>query len=396
MAITKKQLLAPVLTLVAGAAAYMLLHATAPKPEQREGNTRPISVYTATVQEQSLALEVVTQGEVRAATELDLVAQVGGRVTWVSPEFTEGGRVDLDEALLIIEDTDYRLALSEARAQVAGTEVGVQQALADADVARKQLRNDPGASDLALKKPQVAEAKARLQAAQSRLEQARVNVARTRITLPFDGRLLSTRTNIGQYVSPGSILGRAFATDRVEIRLPLSDSQLASLDLPIGFIAAQGEALPVAFSAVVAGREQQWHGHLLRLDAAVDPDSRMLYAMAEVNDPYGKGASVNGMPMAAGLFVEAVIPARKLERALVIPPAALRAGDRVHVVNDKGRLDSRMVTVLHRNSERVVIASGLQQGEQVIVSAIRNAIPGMALLAIPQPGAEVAAAPTAP
>jgi len=169
----------------------------------------------------------------------------------------------------------------------------------------------------------------------------------------------------------------------VEIRLPLSDTQLASLDLPIGLVAAPGEALPVLFRASVAGHQQQWQGRLLRLDAAIDPGSRMLFAMAEVDDPYGKGVSSHGMPLAAGLFVEAVIPGRRLERALLIPPAALRPGNKVHLIDEQGRLQTREVDVLSRNDDRVVVGNGLKAGEQVIVSAIRNPVQGMALAAIP-------------
>ena len=82
-------------------------------------------------------------------------------------------------------------------------------------MARKQLRNENNPSDLALKKPQVAEARARLKAAQADLEQTRLNLDRTAISLPFSGRLVSTRVDVGQYVAPGSVLGRAFATDVV-------------------------------------------------------------------------------------------------------------------------------------------------------------------------------------
>ncbi len=391
MPTTIKRALGPLLVMALGLGGYAALHATAPQPDKTPADARPISVHTARVSSETVVLDVISQGEVRAATEMDLVAQVGGRISWVSPEFTEGGRIEPGEPLLQIEDTDYRLSLHEAQAQVAAAEVGVQQALADADVARKQLRNDPNASDLALKRPQVAEARANLLAAQARLEQAELNLQRTRITLPFDGRLLSTQADVGQYVSPGSVLGRAFSTARVEIRLALSDAQLASLDLPIGYSAAPGTERPVMLSARVAGREHRWQGRLLRLEAAMDPDTRMLYAMAEVEDPYGSGASPQGMPLAVGLFVDAVIGGRTVEQALVIPPEALRAGDKVHVIDD-GVLATRSVGVLHRSEDQVVLAHGLQPGEEVIISAIRNPIPGMALVAIPEPDSEVATA----
>ena len=120
----------------------------------------------------------------------------------------------------------------------------------------------------------------------------------------------------------------------------------------------------------------------MRLDASVDPDTRMLYAIAEVDDPYGANKSESGMPLAVGLFVDATIDGRRLPAAVSIPNSALRAGDKVFLVNDDGRLEMRNVQTAHVGSGRVVVSSGLTAGDEVIVSAIRNAISGMALTSI--------------
>ena len=375
------RVLAPILVLAGGFGAYALLQVSKPDPEKSEEGPRPISVYTESVTQESVVLDVVTQGDVRARTQIDLVAQVGGRIVSVSPEFTEGGAIEPGAPLLKIEVADYEIAHSQAKASVAEAKVGVEQALADADVARQQLRNTKNPSPLALKKPQVAQAKSRLVAAQAMLEQASLNLERTNISLPFHGRLIDTRVDIGQYVTPGTIIGRAFATEVVEIRLPLNDSQLAALGLPIGYTAPPDGGLNVDFSAVVAGKTQHWQGKLVRLDASIDPSTRMLYASAVVLDPYGKNTSNQGMPMAVGLFVEAKITGREINDAHIIPRSALRAGNIVFVI-ENNMLRVRSVTVAHSSPERAVISSGLEVGEQVITSPIRNPVQGMALSAV--------------
>lgn len=373
------RIVAPITVLAVSAGAYALLQLTRPEPEKNDEGPRPTTVYTATVQPYSGAIEITTQGEVRSRTEIDLVSQVGGRVIAVSPEFVEGGRIEPGVTLLQIEDTDYRLALSQAQARLADAELAVEQALADQDVARKQLRNEPGASDLALKKPQVTQARAQREAAIASLEQARLDLKRTSITLPFEGRVADTRVQIGQFITPGTVLGRVFGTELVDVRLPLNNAQLASLGLPIGFTAGPGEALPVTFTARVAGQQHLWHGSLVRLDASVDPKTRMLYAIAEVRDPYGAAVSDKGMPLAVGLFVEAHIPGRKLDRAMRIPGNALRAGNKVFVVNSEGLLEIRDVDLAHASPDSAVISAGLEPGEQVVTSAIRNPVQGMLL-----------------
>lgn len=366
-----------------GFGVYGLLHAMKPEPEKKDEPPRALSVFVQPVTRSDIPLKVTTQGEVRARTEVDIVAQVAGRVVEVSPGFVEGGVVEPGVPLIVIEPTDYEFAVLQAEARVAEAEVRVQQADADANVARYQLRDAKGASDLALKKPQVAEAQARLKAAMADLQQARTNLERTRITLPFHGRVISTSVDIGQYLTPGTPIGRAFGHDVVEIRLPLNDSQLASLGLPIGFVAARGEGLAVDVTARVAGREQQWMGELRRLDAAIDPGSRMIFGIAEVRNPYSTGVSDFGMPLAVGVYVNVEISGREIQDAYIIPRHALRAGDQVYVVNEQGRLEIRSVDVTYSSSDEAVIGSGLEVGDQVIVSSIRNPIEGMALEALP-------------
>lgn len=385
--------IAPLLVLGIGLAAYAVLHYTKPEPDKRQEMSRPVTVFVDIAKRGPVQLDVVTAGEVRSRAQIDLVAQVSGRIVEVSDEFTEGGAVLPDTPLLNIEDTDYQLALKQAQARVAEATVAVELSLADADVARKQLRNSPNPSDLALKKPQVAETRARLQAAEADLQQAHVNLSRTRVTAPFRGRMDSTYVDIGQFVTAGTPLGRAFATDRVEVRLPITDSQLASLDLPIGYVAPTGDGLDIDFSAEVARQSQLWRGKLVRLDASIDSTTRLLYAIAEVDDPYGSNASETGMPMAIGLYVNAVIHGREVTDAIRIPRKALRAGNTVFVVADNSRLDIRNVKVLHSSPQFAVIGEGLQQGEQYIISTIRNPIPGMALQAKPRGDGAIAASP---
>ena len=195
---------------------------------------------------------------------------------------------------------------------------------------------------------------------------------------------MNTRVDIGQFIAPGTIIGRAFGTEVVEIRLSLNDAQLASLALPIGFTAKPGEGLPVALTARVAGQQQSWVGKLVRLDASIDPKTRLLYAIAEVSDPYGANVSDKGMPLAVGLYVNAAIEGRELVDAVSIPSSALRAGGIVFLVTEAGRLEIRQVEVAHAGAQQIIIASGLDAGEQVVISAIRNPIKGMALAALSQ------------
>lgn len=379
-----KKIAIPIVIIAAGLVAYQLLADLKPDPPKSDEARRAIGVFVEPVRYASVDTSVTTQGEVRAKTQVEIISQVSGRVSSVSSEFIEGGKVKSGVPLVSIEQSDYHAAVSAAEARQASAEVLVLQANADADVARYQLRNETKASDLALKKPQVAQAQANVRAANADLTRARLNLARTQISLPFNGRIVDTAVALGQYVTPGRLIGRAFADDIVEIRLPLNDAQIATLDLPIGFIADANNARLVSITSTLANLQHQWLGSLQRLDAAVDPSTRMLFGTAQVLSPYGQGASKTGMPLAVGLFVSAKIAGPTLENVPVISRAALRAGNLVYVLGKEKTLEIRSVEVAYSSDTEVVIGAGLEVGELVIHSSIRNATEGMPLEIIQQ------------
>lgn len=384
----------PIGVAIAGVGIFALLQVTKPKPAPSIEPPRPTSVQVVPSIRATSRPTVVAYGEVRPAVRTELVAQVGGRITSISPSFIEGGAFGPGEVLLSIEDTDYLAAVDERQARVAAAKVDFEQALADADVARKQLAGQKDPSPLALKIPQVSQAQAALKAAETALSLAQTNLERTRLSLPFAGRVQRQSADLGQYVGPGKVLGTVFGTDVAEVRLALTDSQLTSLGIPIGFSGEGESALPVTLSAVVGGNSHYWRGQLTRLDAAIDPGTRSIYGTVRVEDPYGSGAE-GGMPLAVGLYVDAEIEGRPIIDAVQIMAEGLRAGGEVFVLDGEGLLDVRKVEVVYRNRSTVFLSSGVEAGDLIIVSAIRNPVRGMRLQAIDAAGiAESASATT--
>ena len=371
-------IIAPVLIVGLGFGVMAILHLTKPKPEERNEPPRPLALFVEEVKSETLRLDVYSEGEVSARTEIDLISQVGGRILSVSEQFNNGGQFAADEVLIQIEDTDYQIAEINARAEVARWQTILLQAEADAEVARQQLRG-LSSSDLGLKKPQITEAQAGLLAAEANLQQAQLNLERTRISLPFNSRIREKYVDLGQFVSPGTPIARVFSTDFAEINLPLSDNQLAGLGLPLGFNATEEDYVAVELSALVAGRQRSWQGQLVRISSAFDPSTRLLFAVAEVSDPYGVGAdSSAAMPLAVGLYVTAKISGKEFISAQVIPRDALRSDDKVYVVSD-GLLNIRDVQVESSDDERAVLTEGVEEGELVIVSPVRNPEEGLAV-----------------
>ncbi len=371
-----KAIAIPLLILVASVGIYQVLHATKPEPEKKEDAVRPLSLFVESVRQVDKTLNVQVTGEVRARNEIDLVAQVSGRIVRLSDAFTEGSAVAPGEVLIEIDDRDYRVAVASAEARVAEAEVRLEQALADADVARKLLIDRVNPTALALKKPQVAQARAALKAAKVELQRAELDLERTKLTVPFNGRVKSRVAGLGQFVTPGTPLGRVFATDQVEVRLALTDAQLRTLGKQMGYVAqSEAEAPRVVFSNAMAGTTHHWHGYLKSVDAAVDSHTRSIYALAVLDEPYQQDAEI---PMAVGMYVEASIAGREVSSATLIPRSALRPGNVVFTV-EEGVLRRHPVDVIFQDDEFALLNSGVQPGQDVVVSPIRNPIDGMAV-----------------
>lgn len=366
--------------------AYVVLAATQPRPERAEVEARPAAAFVAEAEASPVQLFVETQGEVTPLTEIDLTAQVAGRIAYVNPQFVDGGFFEAGEVLIQLEDADYRLAVTRAEALVAQRRQLLIREEAEAELAREEWEalGEGEASALTLRQPQMAEARAQLAAAEASLAEARLNLSRTRISAPFDGRVRQKSADLGQYAGPGARLGRVFSTERVQVRLPLTNSELAILDLPLAFQASdEAEGRHASLSAQVAGHARTWEGRVVRTDSAIDPQTRTLSAIIEVDDPYGAAAQESGAPLAVGLFVAARIDGRRLENAYSLPRSALRGSDQIFVAQRDGTLSIRQVDVIDTSAERVVVAgNALSEGDRVVISPLRGAADGMLVRAL--------------
>ncbi len=362
--------------LVGGVALISLMGAMRPNIERQEPELTPPTVFYTTTKPQSVTLDVIAQGEVRPRTDIPLTAQVSGKVVETAPAFVNGGAFEKDDLLLKIEDQDYKLAVTSARSRVAQARELLAREEAEAELAQKdyeELGRDIAASDLTLRKPQLAQARANYNAAQADLETAQLNLTRTKIEAPFTGRVRERLVGPGQFVTPGAQLGRIFSTDVAEIRLPLTDLDLAKLGLPLAFVETPETPGPSAtLTSTIAGEFHEWEGRILRTDGAIDPATRQISAIAVVDDPYGAGAD-NGTPLAIGLFVDARIEGRPYEGAFVLPRSALYDRDRMYVIGADNILDERVVTVVSSDRDTVTVTQGLSADERVVTSPLRGA-----------------------
>ncbi|WP_347330369.1 efflux RND transporter periplasmic adaptor subunit [Marinimicrobium locisalis] len=360
-----KKIVLPLGITAVGVAVIVLLVAAKPEPTPRPPaeEAANVSVAVTEAHPETLRLSVQAQGSVMPKREIDLVAEVSGRVTRVDSAFVEGGFFEGDQTLLEIDDRNYQAALLEAQSRVADAEQRLAEERGRALQAQREWRDlgDENANNLFMRKPQVAAAEASLASARGALEVARLNVARTRITVPFSGRVRQMDVDLGEYVAAGTRLGTVYDSQVMEVRLPLTEQQAALIDLPLTSQSRTQDQAPIAVTVrgSVAGKAQQWQGQLVRTDAFVDADSRLYYAVVEVNEPFAP-TSPEGKPRAPllpGLFVEAEIQGKELKEVVKLPRAALFERDKLLVLDSDNRVSEQRVTVLHKTDSSVWVQS---------------------------------------
>lgn len=353
-----------------------------PTPEPAEEAPRGIAVFTEEIVRTDLHLTVTSQGEVRPRREIAISPQISGRISYVSPAFIDGGFVRRGEVLIRIDDADYRLARVRAESQVASAQQALIREQAEAELARQDWEElgTGTASPLALREPQLAQAQASLEAARSQLRDAELALERTVVRAPFEGRIRSKDVDVGQFVSTGSSLGRMFGTDFAEVALPLTDTELGRLGLSFAFEESAEQPGPaVVFSTTVAGERREWYGRVTRTAAAVDPQTRLISAIATVEDPFGEGAA-DGIPLAPGLFVSAEVSGETIEGLLEAPRAALRGRNQIFVA-DAEELVLRIheVDVVYTDRDHVYVDAGVEPGDLAVLSPLQAPFDGMSI-----------------
>ena len=360
-----------VIAFLFGAATLM---ATAPELEPSSIKPVPVTVRVQNVDMEAIQLKVHSQGSVVPSTVSQLIPEVSGRVTWTSPNLVAGGYFAAGQELARIDELDYKnardrakAALNRAKAEVehARFEYGRLKSLAERKLtSRSALENG-------LRAFRVSQAA--FEDAMVSFEQAEENLNRTVLRAPFDGLVKSENVDIGQFAARGQAIATLYASDIVEVRLPIADRQLAFLNLPslrTGNL-PETQQPSVTLTAEYGGRTLNWAGKIVRTEAEIDTASRMVQLVARVE------TQADQPGLSVGLFVNAEISGIAVEDVVVLPRSSLRNENQVLIVDGENKIRFRTVTPLRLYQDSVLIADGLVEGDRVCVSTLQTAIEGM-------------------
>ena len=351
------------------------LPANPPRPFQE--------VETVTARKADLRVEIPAQGTIEPATVTRAAAEVEGTVIAVSPEFEAGGNFKTGDVLLEIDPADYKAALAQAEVVLADARL----LLAQEEMKSEQAGRDwerigtPGrrASDLVLRVPQLAAARARVEASQAAVDKAQRDLERTKLRAPYDGRVRHKLVDLGSHVAPGVGLAEFYATDVLEVRLPVPRQDAAFFDLA-------GQEIVLRESGA---ERRAWKAVVDRSEGEIRREDRSIVVVAQID---------GRMPDAPlpGQFVHAVIAGRVIPGLVRVPRRAFAKSDRVLVVSEGHMVSTREVKVLRTEKNDVLVSGGIEDGEQLCVTALTAVIEGMEVKVVSRDGKPLNESPDAP
>jgi RND family efflux transporter MFP subunit len=360
--------LTPLFILIVAIGFAQLLMQTQEAPEQKDEAEILTIIDVMTVKQQTVSLNLPSYGVVNPKYKTQLVTEVQGRLQNISAEFVAGGIVKKGDQLALIEPSDYEADLMQAEANVAQATAMLNEEMARGQVAKIEFKDfDNGvAPELGLRIPQLKKEQANVKSSKAALARAQRNLERTIIRAPFDGIIKARHVDLGQYVTLGTNLGELYDTSTAEIRLPLTNNDLAYLE------SIDNPDTEVTLSASLAGQNMTWNGNIIRSENVIDEQNRMVYLVAEVIDPYLiKSKNNKQLPLKYGSFVTAVIKGRTVSGIVQLPRHVLR-NDQVAIVSDDNIIEMRSVNLVRTDIDSVYIKDSFTDGERISMTNVAN------------------------
>ncbi|MBX2805502.1 MAG: hypothetical protein KTR19_05995 [Hyphomicrobiales bacterium] len=430
-----KRLLSFALPIGIAVAQFLYFVQRSEPPQQAPASERETTVRVMEVKPVSFVPSIAGFGTVEPEKIWDAVAQVSGRIVYAHPNLRSGAILPADTEIIKINPEDYEIAVRQAQANLDSSraklaELEIQQKntqdsleiekrsleLTRKDIERKrdlvqrstvsQLTLDESERVLLTQQARVQDQensirrfpsqidaqREQVNVDEAALDNAKLNLERTTIKLPFNARIATVNAEETQYVTAGTNLATADAISGAEVKAEIPQARFRSfilLTAPADFLPPQlsdnalAEAIDkIGWTAEVRlisdNRPAKWQARVMRTSDTINPQTRTVGAIVYVERPYADIRPGTKPPLIKGMFVEVEIKGRPIQDALVIPRSSIRNG-RIYVVGDDNRLRIKPVKLRAEQGPVALVSNGIAPGEKLVLSDLTPAIEGMLL-----------------
>jgi len=359
----------------------LVLVATKAEPPRAEKPLEGTLVEVIQISAKQHEVDLYAKGTVVPAKEVVLQAELGGRVTWQSPELVAGGRFKTGQPIVRIDPRDYQLAVEGYRSQVNRARLDLAIEKRRGEVAKREWNSfgEMDVSDeqraLAQREPQLEASRLALKAAQSLLKKAQLDLTRTTLRAPFNAMVVSENVDTGQLIGPQGSVARLVGTDEYHVQVSVPVASLRTVEVH----SEEGRGSETKVIQHVGLETIERPGEVIRQLPDLDPGGAMARLLVRIENPLGQRGD---LPLLLGSFVDVAIGAQPIEDAIRVPRVALRNGRNVYVMNDDDLLEIREVRIAWTEPDSVLVTGGLEPDERVVTSRIATPVPNMLLRTI--------------
>lgn len=372
-----------VLILAAGAKLAMALIESKPKAARKPPERQARLVEVMPIQFSPHRTVVKAMGTVLPAREVSIRPRVSGEVVRVSEEFVPGGRFLEGREFLEIDPTDYELNVKQREAEVARVESDIaieygQQSIAAheyellGEIVSEEDRN------LVLRQPQLLKLQATLKSAQAALDQAKLDLGRTKVNTPFNAMVRTREVNLGMHVSQTSTLATLIGTDTYWVEVAVPVDQLKWIQIPDS---ASGTGSRVrVFDEAAWDYGDSREGSVIRVLSDLETQGRLARLLVAIEDPLAlEGSNAGKAKLILDQYVRVEIEGIQLESVAAVDRQMFRDGNNLWVMNGENQLDIRAVEIVFRGRDRLFVGSGIAEGERLVTTDLPAPVAGMPL-----------------
>jgi RND family efflux transporter MFP subunit len=376
----------PVLVLGCGVYGAVKLVKSRPVAKKNTKKNPPPLVETMLAAMTEEPIKVHAFGTVIPAQQIQVQAEVSGRLISLSRHLIPGGRFQKGESILHLDRRNYDFQVTQQKANVErakldlATEEGRKAiAIKEWSLLNKGRKQDSSNNPLALRIPHIQSALASVDSAKSALDQAKLNAQRTELTAPFNALVLEESVDRGQLINSQTKIATLVGTDQFLVRVSIPVSQLSSIALPDAR-GNKGSSVTVIQNKG-DGQTSSRKGQVIRMLADLDPSGRMARLLIAIDRPMSTQNADGSplLPLFLGSFVKVVINGKSLKQVVRVPRKALRKNDSIWVVSKTLTLENRDVQIAWRNKNTLLISSGLKAGDKIITSRLATPVISMPL-----------------
>ncbi|EAT12116.1 efflux RND transporter periplasmic adaptor subunit [Bermanella marisrubri] len=358
----QKKTAIPLGILVAGLLTMIGLSALKKAPEEKnDGDNIPIADVQL-LELRDIKLSVKAYGQVEPKHTTELISQVTGEIVAINPAFNRGGRVEKGDMLVQIDPRDYESALLQAEAQYASAKAALETEVAQSEVAKEQWADQSSPTVLALRKPQLTQAKAAVKAALAAVQNAKRNLERTKIKSPYHSLIKARHISLGSNVTPGTPIGTVLDISVAQIRLPIPANDFQFLE--------RGNNIGVELISQQGNKTHTWSATITRDEGIIEERSRMRFLVAELEQPYELKN-----PLLFGTYVNAEISGITLKNAARVPYNWL-SDEKLITIKDES-ISFADVSIVRKNEDHVIIQGSFSKPQTVVTSALEYPVEGM-------------------